>query len=75
MPDTFSVSVRQAELLLLNDAHISLREIQALPFIESDEEALAVTQRLVEILEPRFRVEITSNPWDSEDVRLTLRPN
>ncbi len=75
MPDTFSVSVRQAELLLLNDAHISLREIQALPFIENDEEALAVTQRLVEILEPRFRVEITSNPWDSEDVRLTLRPN
>lgn len=49
MPDTFSVSVRQAEILLLNDAQISLKEIQALPFINNHQEALAVAQRLIKI--------------------------
>ena len=75
MPDTFSVSVRQAELLLLNDAHISLDEIQALPYIEDHQEALAVTQRLIRILAPKYKVVITSNPWDAEDVKLTLMPS
>ena len=72
MPDTFSVSVRQAELLLLNDAHISLKDIQALPFIDDQQEALAVAQRLVKNLAPRYSVEITSDPWDTDDVSLTL---
>lgn len=74
MPDTFSVSVKQAEMLLLNDAHISLRDIQALPYIEDHQEALAVTQRLIKVLAPKYRVEISSNPWDVDDVKLTLIP-
>ena len=75
MPDTFSVSVRQAEILLLNDAQISLKEIQALPFINNHQEALAVAQRLIKILAPKYSVEITSDPWHSDDVRLTLMPS
>ena len=75
MPDTFSVSVRLAEMLLLNDAHISLKEIQALPFIDGQQEALAVAQRLIKILAPKYSVEITSDPWDTDDVRLTLMPS
>ncbi len=75
MPDTFSVSVRQAEMLLLNDAHISLKEIQALPFIDDQQEALAVAQRLIKNLAPNYNVEITSDPWDTDDVRLSLMPS
>lgn len=74
MPDTFSVSVRQAEMLLLNDAHISLKEIQALPFIDDHQEALAVAQELVKNVRSRYRVEITLDPRYSDDVVFTLMP-
>ncbi len=72
MPDTFSVSVRQAEMLLLNDAQISLKEIQALPFIDDHQEALAVAQKLVKNIGARYRVGITLDPRNSDDVVFTL---
>ncbi len=75
MDDTFAVSVRQAEMLLLNDAQISINEIQALPFIKDRQEALAVIQRLIKILPPKYRVEITTDPWDSNNIKLTLAPS
>lgn len=75
MHDTFAISVRQAEMLLLNDAQITLKEIQALPFIDDQQEALAVAQRLVKILPSKFRVEISIDPRYSDDVKYTLMPN
>ena len=62
--DNFDTAVELAGKLLLKKGRISLKEIRRVPFVESELEAMAVAQNLidkydVEVVEDKRRREIT----------------
>ena len=71
MVDTFAISVRLAGMLLLHNAQITLEEIEALPFVDSHEEAKAVAQRLLKAFARQYPIELTASPRQT-DLRLRL---
>ena len=70
MVDTFAISVRLAGIFLLNNAQITLEEIEALPFVNSHQEAQAVAQRLLTAFR-QYSIELTARPGQT-DLRLRL---
>ena len=71
MVDTFAISVRLAGMLLLHNAQITLEEIEALPFVDSHEEAKAVAQRLLKAFARQYPIELAASPGQT-DLRLRL---
>lgn len=74
MVDTFAISVRLAGMLLLHNAQIALDEIEALPFVNSHQEAQAVALRLLDTFKRQYPIELTANPGQT-DLRLRLTGN
>ena len=75
MVDTFAVSVRLAGLLLLHESQVTIRDIEALPFVSSRQEADAVAQKLINCFStPGNKIELFRAPGDS-DVRLLFVGN
>lgn len=69
MEDLQVVSTRIAALLLLDRGQITLRDLEALPFVEDQETALAIAARLartfdVETYQTSRGRENTLDPWD-----------
>lgn len=71
MVDTFAVSKRLAGMLLLGRDQITLEEIQALPFVESRDEAFVIAQELLRSFGPSYRMEVDLSPRDS-NIKLRL---
>jgi hypothetical protein len=61
MPDLMDVSKRIAGALLLSHREISVRDIRAIPFVESDDDAAAVVSALLK----SFTVEIVQRRGNS----------
>ena len=66
MTDTFAIAVQLAGMLLLREAQITIGDIEALPFVHSREEALAVAQRLLSAFGPTYGMKLVSDPWASD---------
>ncbi len=71
MVDRFAVSTKIAQALLLSNAHITLTEIEALPFVEDRKEACAVASRLLRLFAPPYHIEVDQLAYQS-DVKLRL---
>lgn len=69
MVDAFAISVRLAGMLLLRNAQIALDEIEALPFVNSHQEAQAVALRLLDTFKRQYPMELAANPGQT-DLRL-----
>lgn len=66
MVDTFDISVKLAGLFLLRHGHISLDDIEAMPFVESPQEARAVAKNLVKSFKSSYEVEVVEDAWNGE---------
>ena len=62
MVDTFSLSVRLAGMLLLQNGQITVGEIEALPFVSDRQEARAIAQRLARAFGRHYRIEVPTGP-------------
>ena len=71
MIDEFTLSVRLAGMLLLQDGQISLEEIESLPFVNSRTESRAVAQRLLRGFSSQYNIEVVPGSGPT-DVRLKL---
>lgn len=71
--DTFAISVRLAGMFLLHNAQITLEEIEALPFVNSHQEAKAVAKRLLKTFARQYPIELTADPGQTNlRLRLTI---
>ncbi len=61
-------------MLLLHDAQIALDEIEALPFVNSRQEAQAVALRLWDTFKRQYPIELAASPGQT-DLRLRLTGN
>ena len=66
MLDTFAIATKIAGVLLLSNTEITLKDIEAIPFVSSREEAYAIAQKLVRLFGPPFRIEVDAVVRESE---------
>ena len=72
MNDVSTIPIRLAAVLLLNRGEISLREIQSLPFVENDDYALAVANKLAQYFQIEHFERTTDQPKYEIDDMLRL---
>ena len=60
--DNFDTAVELAGKLLLKKGRISLKEIRRVPFVESELEAMAVAQNLID----KYYVEVVEDKWNHD---------
>ena len=63
MIEKFDTSVKLAEKVLLKRGRISLKEIQYVPFVEGELEAIAVAQNLIDKYD---ELEVVDDKWNGE---------
>ena len=71
MVDRFTVSVKLAGMLLLDNGQISVREIECLPLVKNRQEANAIAHNLMEAMQPKFQISVTAGVGQT-DTRLSL---
>ena len=65
MANAEKAAVRLAGMLLLGNGRITLEDIRSLPFVDNDEQALHVANRLIETFDTEYEVEVHSNGPDA----------
>ena len=79
MPNTQKIAIQLAALLLLEHGYIALSDILSLPFVEDEEQALQIAQKLVDSFGDDYELEVPPQRHPSDiSVRLTgskMHPN
>ena len=60
MPSTHKLAVQLAGLLLLEHKRISLSDILSIPFVEDEDQALLIAQKLIESFGTDYEIEVHS---------------
>ena len=69
--DTYTIAVKLAGMVLMQNGQITLGEIQNLPFVQSKQEAYAIAQRLARAFGSRYHIEVAEDAGGAE-TRLML---
>ena len=58
MTEFRNINLQLAAMLLIQDGHLSISEIKALPFVETREEALSIAQEIYDTLSERYDMKL-----------------